>query len=174
MGEIAAQVLYVRRHLRARGSQLRGMVLMGSGEPLDNWEATISFLEAVKDPQRLGLSLRHVTLSTSGLVPGIRQLAAYGWPLNLAVSLHAPNNEIRNQLMPINKKYPRKYYCRPVMSMRRKQVDVLLMNTYTDGLNDEQEHAGKKYLLAGRLCHVNLISTILSLNCPGRPVRSRK
>jgi 23S rRNA (adenine2503-C2)-methyltransferase len=173
MGEIAAQVLYVRRHLRARGSQLRGMVLMGSGEPLDNWEATISFLEAVKDPQRLGLSLRHVTLSTSGLVPGIRQLAAYGWPLNLAVSLHAPNNEIRNQLMPINKKYPLEVLL-PACDEYAQKTGRRITYEYIliDGLNDEQEHAEQcAHLLAGRLCHVNLIpyNTVAELSWQASP-----
>lgn len=159
MGEIMAQVLYVRRTLRAQGRELKGMVLMGSGEPLDNWAATIPFLEAVQDPQRLGMSLRHLTLSTSGLAPKILQLATLGWSLNLAVSLHAPNNEVRNRLMPINKKYPLEVLlpaCDEYAQKtgRRVTYEYILI----EGVNDEKQHAKQcAHLLAGRLCHVNLI-----------------
>jgi 23S rRNA (adenine2503-C2)-methyltransferase len=157
--EIMAQVLYVKNRLAERGVALKSLVLMGSGEPLDNFAATLAFLEAVQDPKRLGMSLRHVTLSTSGLVPKIRELAAFGRPLNLAVSLHAPNNDLRDRIMPINRKYPLQdllpacdQYARD--TGRRVTYEYILM----DGLNDLPEHAAElAALLRGRLCHVNLI-----------------
>lgn len=174
MGEMMAQVLQVRRSLRTQGRELKGMVLMGSGEPLDNWDATIPFLEAVKDPQRLGMSLRHVTLSTSGLAPKILQLATFAWPINLAISLHAPNNELRNQIMPINKKYPLEVLlpaCDEYTQKtgRRINYEYILIA----GLNDEQHHAAQcAHLLAGRLCHVNLIpfNTVSELPWRASPV----
>ena len=104
--EIMAQVLQVKKILHCRGETLKSMVLMGSGEPLDNWPALQSFLQAVQDPARLGMSMRHVTISTSGLVPRINDLAKLGWPLTLSVSLHAPNDKLRSRIMPVNKKYP--------------------------------------------------------------------
>jgi 23S rRNA (adenine2503-C2)-methyltransferase len=157
--EMMAQVLYVKNTLASRGRELKSMVLMGSGEPLDNFAATISFLEAVQDPERLGMSLRHVTLSTSGLVPKIQELAAFGRPLNLAISLHAPNNVLRDKMMPINKKYPLEALLQAcdeytTMTGRRVTYEYILM----DGLNDGREHAAElAALLKGRLCHVNLI-----------------
>ena len=157
--EIMAQVLYVRNLLQRRGRKLKNMVLMGTGEPLDNWDATIAFLEAVKDPQRLAMSLRHITLSTCGLVPKILALAEKGWPLNLAVSLHAPNNKIRSRLMPINKKYPLEELlpaCDQYVTKtgRRVTYEYILLA----GINDEIRHAHElAQKLSGRICHVNLI-----------------
>ncbi|EEG76719.1 23S rRNA (adenine(2503)-C(2))-methyltransferase RlmN [Dethiobacter alkaliphilus] len=157
--EIMAQVLQVKNALRKRGKELKSLVLMGSGEPLDNFRETIAFLEAVRDPQKLAMSLRHVTLSTSGLVPKIEELAKLGWPLNLAVSLHASNNRVRDKIMPVNKTYP----LEPLLSAcdtysratgRRVTYEYILI----DRLNDKTEHAKElASLLKGRLCHVNLI-----------------
>ena len=157
--EIMAQVLQVRNLLQRKGRKLKNLVLMGTGEPLDNWTATVAFLEAVQDPQRLGMSLRHITLSTSGLVPKILALAEKGWPLNLAVSLHAPNNKIRNRLMPINKKYPIEELL-PACDLyvektgRRITYEYILLAEVNDGSQHARECA---QLLSGRICHVNLI-----------------
>ncbi|MDW7651906.1 MAG: 23S rRNA (adenine(2503)-C(2))-methyltransferase RlmN [Bacillota bacterium] len=158
-GEIMAQVLQVKHSLQKRGRELKSLVLMGSGEPLDNFTETMSFLEAVEDPDRLGMSLRHVTLSTSGLAPKIRELAAAGRPLTLAVSLHAPNNVLRNKIMPINRKYPLEALLAAcdefaAVTGRRITYEYILI----DGVNDKPEHAAElAALLKGRLSHVNLI-----------------
>ena len=158
-GEIALQLLVAKRLLQEENRKLKSMVLMGTGEPLDNFDATVTFLEAVSDQERLGMSLRHVTLSTCGLVPKILELAKTGWPLNLAVSLHASNNELRNRIMPINKKYPLEKLlvaCDQYASLtgRRVTYEYILI----DGLNDEPRFAKELAgLLKGRLCHVNLI-----------------
>lgn len=159
-GEITAQLLTVRKIVQSQGRALKNIVLMGSGEPLDNWIATKLFLEAVRDPERLGMSLRHVTLSTSGLVPKIIELTQLGWPLNLAVSLHAADNKTRSRIMPINKKYPLEILIRACdhyakSSGRRITYEYILL----DGVNDDPHQAKElAKLLKGRLCHVNLIS----------------
>lgn len=157
--EIMAQVLHVKQSLHVRGEELKGLVLMGAGEPLDNFDATVEFLKAARDPERLGMSLRHITLSTAGLVPGIRKLAAFGWPLTLAVSLHAPNNALRDRIMPINKKYPLDVllpacddYARA--TGRRITYEYIMIAAVNDGPEQARELAG---LLRGKLCHVNLI-----------------
>ncbi|NLM53034.1 MAG: 23S rRNA (adenine(2503)-C(2))-methyltransferase RlmN [Firmicutes bacterium] len=158
-GEIALQLLLAKKVLLAAKRKLKSMVLMGTGEPLDNFNAVVAFLEAVSDRERLGMSLRHVTLSTCGLVPKILELAKHRWPLNLAVSLHASNNKLRNRIMPINKKYPLEELldaCDQYASLtgRRVTYEYILI----DGLNDEPRNAKELAgLLKGRLCHVNLI-----------------
>jgi 23S rRNA (adenine2503-C2)-methyltransferase len=157
--EIMAQVLQVKKLLSGRGETLRSMVLMGTGEPLDNWTALISFLSAVHDPLRLGMSMRNVTISTSGLVPRILDLAKRGWPLTLSVSLHAPNDKLRARIMPVNKKYPLSVLipaCREFAEATGRKVtfEYILIS----GLNDGENHARElSALLRGLLCHVNLI-----------------
>jgi len=148
---------------------------MGSGEPLDNYEAVVLFLEAVQDPGRLGMSLRHVTLSTCGLAPRLRRLAELGRPLNLAVSLNAPNNALRNRLMPINRRYPLEELLAACdeyakKTGRRVTYEYILI----DGVNDQPEHAAQ---LAGRPAHVNLIrfNAISELGFkPGAPAAARE
>ncbi|MCR3922758.1 MAG: 23S rRNA (adenine(2503)-C(2))-methyltransferase RlmN [Firmicutes bacterium] len=175
-GEIMAQVLQVRRILRTRGRELKSMVLMGSGEPLDNWSSTVAFLEAVQDPLRLAMSLRHVTLSTSGLVPRIAALAELGWPVTLAVSLHAPTNLVRDRVMPINKKYPLEVLlpaCDNYANKtgRRVTYEYILI----ENLNDDDQHASElATLLSGRLCHVNLIPYNAIAELPWKPSSQEK
>ena len=157
--EIMAQVLLVKNRLLQRGQELNNFVLMGSGEPLDNYEAVVEFLEAVQDRERLGMSLRHVTLSTAGLAPKILSLAGLGRPLNLAISLNAPNNALRDRLMPVNRAYPLEQLlpaCDEYAKKTGRRVTyeyILLQN-----LNDQAEHAMElAELLTKRLAHVNLI-----------------
>ena len=157
--EIMAQVLLVKHDLWQRGKELKSIVLMGSGEPLDNYEAAVKFLEAVQDRQRLGMSLRHVTLSTSGLATSISSLAGLGRPLNLAVSLNASNNALRDKLMPINRVYPLEQLlpaCDQYTNKtgRRVTYEYILI----ENVNDRTEHALQLAdLLTDRLAHVNLI-----------------
>lgn len=157
--EIMAQVLLVKNRLLQRGRELKSFVLMGSGEPLDNYEAIAEFLGAVQDRERLGMSLRHVTLSTAGLAPKIISLAELGRPLNLAVSLNAPHNALRDRLMPVNRAYPLEQLlaaCDQYAKMTGRRVTyeyILLQN-----INDQVEHAMQlAALLRNRLAHVNLI-----------------
>ena len=100
--EILGQVAAVTRDT---GERVDGVVMMGIGEPLDNYDNVVKFLRLVSDPAGLGIGLRHISLSTCGLVPGIKKLADEGLPVTLSVSLHATNDEKRSELMPVNKKY---------------------------------------------------------------------
>ncbi|MDI6711323.1 MAG: 23S rRNA (adenine(2503)-C(2))-methyltransferase RlmN [Thermoanaerobacterales bacterium] len=155
-GEIYDQVLAVRR---CEGEQATHIVLMGIGEPLDNLAAVLVFLENVSAPYGLGISPRRITLSTCGLVPRIRDLASYRLGLTLAVSLHAPNNELRDRLVPINRWYPLEELipaCRDYARAtgRRVTFEYALIK----GVNDSDGHALQLgALLKGILGHVNLI-----------------
>jgi 23S rRNA (adenine2503-C2)-methyltransferase len=102
--EIVAQVYTVKVKM---GAAVRNVVFMGMGEPLDNLDNVMQAIAVLSDQRGLDIALRHITLSTVGLAPGIRRLAAQGWPqLKLAVSLNASNDEMRNRLMPVNRRHP--------------------------------------------------------------------
>ncbi len=171
-GEIVAQVLHFARETRPPNSQppISNIVLMGMGEPLANYAATRQAIATLTDERGYNLGARRITLSTVGLVPGIRRLAGEGLPVNLAVSLHAAEDELRSRLVPINRRYPlaelmaavREYIAR---TGRRVTFEYALIA----GVNDAPEQARALVrLLAGTLCHVNLIP----LNpTPGSPLR---
>lgn len=155
-GEIYDQVLGMQQD---SGERISHLVIMGSGEPLDNYGATLAFIRNIAAPYGLNIGYRHITVSTCGLVPGIKKLAMEKLPLTLAVSLHAPNDSLRDYLVPINKKYPLKELvtaCRDYAreTGRRISFEYALI----EGLNDSGEHAQELCgILSGLLCHVNLI-----------------
>jgi 23S rRNA (adenine2503-C2)-methyltransferase len=135
------------------------VVLMGMGEPMHNYRNVWSALRRLTDADAFGLGARHITLSTVGLVPMIDRMADEGLQINLAVSLHAPNDELRNQLAPINQRYPldellaavRRYIAK---TKRRVTFEYALMA----GINDSQPLALElAHKLQGLLCHVNVI-----------------
>ena len=135
------------------------VVLMGSGEPLDNYDQVTRFLRLLREPEGIRLSLRNVSLSTCGLVPEMKRLAEEDLPVTLCVSLHAPNDEIRRQLMPIANRYSIAEIldaCR--FYLRKTGRRVIFEYALTEGINSGEEQARE---LAGRLrgmqCHVNLI-----------------
>ena len=105
-GEMVAQVLYVQRDLDKQEDRLSHIVVMGTGEPFDNYEHVMNFLSTVNHDRGLGIGARHITISTCGVVPKIYEFAKEHTQYNLAISLHAPNNELRDRLMPINRAYP--------------------------------------------------------------------
>jgi len=139
--------------------KISNIVLMGSGEPFDNYDEVMKFIKIVNNPYGLGIGSRHITISTCGIVPKIYQFADEKLQVNLSISLHAPNDELRTQLMPINKAYPLeelmkacKYY---IEKTRRR---VTFEYSLIEGVNDKKEHAYQLAdLLKGMLCHVNLI-----------------
>lgn len=155
-GEMLAQVALVRRD---SGIRVSNVVIMGIGEPLDNYDNLIRFLHQVNDPDGLNVGMRHISVSTCGVVPEMLKFTDEGLPVTLSVSLHAPNDVIRRRLMPIARRYPLKellaacrYHTRK--TGRRISVEYALL----DGVNDQPEHAGElASLLKGLLCHVNLI-----------------
>jgi 23S rRNA (adenine2503-C2)-methyltransferase len=158
-GEIIGQVLLALEENRAALRPQTNVVLMGQGEPLLNYEFVMSALRILLDPEGVGLSPRHVTLSTSGIVPGIERMAAEPVRPKLAISLNASTDEQRDAVMPINRKYPlgmlldacHRY---PLRTWERLTFEYVLLG----GTNDTPEDARRlARLLAGMRCKVNLI-----------------
>jgi len=144
---------------RDSGRKISSVVMMGIGEPLDNFENVLRFLELVSDENGINLSLRHLSLSTCGLVERIYDLAEHRLGLTLSVSLHAPNDEIRSRTMPVNRRYPVdtllkacRYYAE--QTHRRISFEYALIHGVNDSEKDAKELASR---LKGLLCHVNLI-----------------
>lgn len=157
-GEMLGEVLLANRFLGEKG-HVGHIVLMGSGEPLDNYENTVRFLRLLNDPGGLNLSLRNVSLSTCGLVPQIERLMGEGLPITLSISLHAPNDQIRRQIMPVANVYPMDDLMRAVRAyVERTGRRVVFEYALIDRLNSLPEHARELARLVRALqCHVNLI-----------------
>lgn len=170
-GECVAQIAYCAADLAALGQRLSNVVFMGMGEPLANSAATLGAVAPLVDPSGTGLSPRRVTVSTVGVVPGIRRLAASGLGVRLAVSIHAPNDELRRQLVPIDDVYPLADLlaaCRAYQeaSGRRITFEYVLI----DGWNDQPAHArALARRLRGLRAHVNLIPLNPTPGCELRP-----
>ncbi len=158
-GEIVEQALWYARLLEARSERLSNIVLMGMGEPLHNYDATLQAIDTLTSPQGLGIGQRHITLSTVGLVPAIRRFAADGRQVGLAVSLHAATDAEREALLPINKRWPLADLmdaCQDyiLQTGRRITFEWALIAGETD--TDDQAHA-LGALVRGMKCHVNAI-----------------
>ncbi len=155
-GEILDQVIFTAKNENVRISNI---VLMGIGEPLDNYDEVLKFLKNVNNENGLNIGYRHISLSTCGIVDKIERLAEEKIPLTLSVSLHAPNDEIRQSIMPVAKKYPYdelidcvKRYINT--TTRRVSFEYTLINGVNDTSVCARELSGR---LKGMLCHVNLI-----------------
>lgn len=157
-GEMLSEVLLANRYLGDKG-KVGHIVLMGSGEPLDNYDQVVRFLRLVNNENGLNISLRNISVSTCGLVPMIRKLSEEGLPITLSISLHAPNDTIRPQIMPVAKVYP----LSELMSAVRDYVRdtgrrVVFEYAMIDKLNSSPAHARElASLLRDLQCHVNLI-----------------
>lgn len=155
-GEILNQVLFAQKDI---GERISNIVMMGIGEPLDNYDNVIKFLHNVNHPDGINIGYRHISLSTCGLVPKIYELAKENIPITLSVSLHAPNNEIRSSIMPVNKKYPIEELikaCREYIKTTTRRISFEY--SLISGVNDSAENADElAALLKGMLAHVNLI-----------------
>ncbi|GEL76401.1 23S rRNA (adenine(2503)-C(2))-methyltransferase RlmN [Tenuibacillus multivorans] len=177
-GEIVEQIMNVQHHLDERGDQERvsHIVVMGIGEPFDNYNNTLDFLRIVNDQNGLSIGARHITVSTSGLVDKIYQFADENLQVNLALSLHAPNNDLRTQIMKINKAFPLEklmpaidYYLEK--NNRRITFEYILL----DDVNDHVEEANQLVDLLKDKRHLSYVNLI-----PYNPVadhpyeRSRK
>ena len=154
--EMLDQVLFTQLD---SGQPVSHIVLMGIGEPLDNFDNVMRFLELVNSENGMNISMRHISLSTCGLVPKIDELAERKLQISLAISLHGPSNEIRERIMPVNKAYPieelleacRRYFA---ATSRRIHFEYAMI----DGVNDRPEHAKQLLkLLKGLPAHVNMI-----------------
>jgi 23S rRNA (adenine2503-C2)-methyltransferase len=175
-GEIIDQVLYFARRLQdnskgREGERVDNIVFMGMGEPLANYNAVWQAIEMLNSKDGFGLSARSMTVSTAGLIPGIKHVAGEKLQVGLAISLHAPDDKLRNQLVPVNKKYPlaelipacREYFAQ---TGRRVSFEYALFDGVNDSLSQAQSLAD---LLHGLNCHVNLITANSTANQTLRP-----
>ncbi len=159
-GEIVAQVLVGKLWLNSHGKgEVTNLVYMGMGEPLANYENVMQSLRVVNSADGLNIGQRRITVSSCGLVPQIRRFADEETEIGLAISLHAPNDELRSRIMPVNKRYPLAellaacdYYTEK--TRRRISYEYALLQGVNDGREQALELAG---LLGGRLAHINLI-----------------
>lgn len=157
--EIVEQVVLINHHLLEVGERVSHIVFMGMGEPLENYEAVIRALKIFIDPEQFGFSPRKITVSTVGVVPSIRRLMEEGMKVNLALSLHAPNQHIRKKVVP----YARKFPFEEVLKSARDYAsftkrDLTYEYVLLDGINDQEEHANELASLLKRdQCIVNLI-----------------
>lgn len=154
--EILDQVLFAGMD---SGMKISSIVLMGTGEPLDNYDNVIKFLRLVSHPEGLNIGMRHISLSTCGLVPRIYDLAKLDMQLTLSISLHAPTNAIRSTIMPVNNKYPVEELmqaCRDYFDATGRRISFEY--AMISGVNDSDFCANALCdLLRGMVCHVNLI-----------------
>ena len=155
-GEIVTQVLQVEEDINER---ITHVVIMGIGEPFDNYDEVIKFCKIINDPKGLAIGSRHITISTCGIIPKIREFSDLNMQINLAISLHAPNDELRSEIMPINKAYPLKDLIKEIKKYvektnRRVTFEYILLKN----VNDKEQHAKElAKLLKGINCYVNLI-----------------
>ncbi|MFD0959386.1 23S rRNA (adenine(2503)-C(2))-methyltransferase RlmN [Paenibacillus chungangensis] len=158
-GEIVAQVVTAQQMLDATEERVSSIVIMGSGEPFENYDATLAFLRIMIHEKGLHIGQRHITVSTSGIVPSMYKFADENTQINLALSIHAPNDKLRSKLMPVNRRFPFEDVmeaCRYYLAKtgRRITFEYALIG----GVNDRPEHAEElAEVLKDLLCHVNLI-----------------
>jgi len=158
-GEMVEQTVNAARRAGELGRPLTNLVMMGMGEPLQNYAETMKFVGILNDPKGFNFGARRITISTSGIVPKIDALAEEPYQVNLAVSIHAPNDALRDTLVPINRRWPVEELIAAVdryiaKTSRRVSFEYALMGGINDGDETARELA---QLLRGRLCHVNLI-----------------
>ena len=154
--EIVEQILVIEQDLQIR---LNSVVVMGIGEPLDNYDEIVRFIKIINDAKGLQIGARHITVSTCGLVPKIYELAHLPIQINLAISLHAPNDELRSRLMPVNKVYSisllkQTIYDYLQVTSRRVTIEYVMLNKVNDSIECAKELA---HLFRGMNIYVNLI-----------------
>ena len=154
--EMVLQILQVEEDIHERISHV---VIMGIGEPFDNYDNFVDFIKIINNPKGIALGSRHITVSTCGIIPKIREFATLPFQVNLAISLHASNDTLRSSIMPINKAYPLKDLIKEIKyyiskTNRRVTFEYIML----DGINDKLENAVElSNLLSGMNCYINLI-----------------
>ncbi len=160
--EMLAQITTAQKDNNIRISNI---VMMGMGEPLDNFDNSARFLQLVSDEKGLNIGLRHISLSTSGVVSGIKKLAELNMPITLSISLHAPDDKIRSEMMPVNKKWNISALldaCREYQKVTTRRISFEY--ALIEGVNDDDYCADElARILKGIMCHINLI--------PANPVK---
>jgi len=157
--ELVGQVLVMNSLLAEKDEHITHIVVMGTGEPFDNYDNVLDFIKIMNNPKSLAIGARHITVSTCGLVEGIKKYAHEGMQTNLAISLHAPNNELRNEIMRVNRAYPLEKVMEAVRyyekeAGRRVTFEYIMLKDK----NDTIEHAKQLVeLIKGTLAYVNLI-----------------
>jgi 23S rRNA (adenine2503-C2)-methyltransferase len=174
-GEIIEQVMCSSTLLVSENKRLTNVVLMGMGEPLLNYDAVLSAIQALNDPEGFNMGMRRFTISTVGIVPGIRRFTKENTQINLALSLHAAEDQLRSRIVPINKKYPIAEVLAAcdeylALSNRRVTIEWALIQSVNDG--PEQAHKLAS-LLKGKLYHVNLIQLNPVEHYPGLPAEDK-
>ena len=172
ISEMVLEVLTIEREIKER---IGNVVVMGIGEPFDNYENLVKFLNIITCPKGIDLGSRKITVSTCGLVPKIKEFALLNTQVNLAISLHAPNDKIRNELMPINKAYNIEklmeaidYYIKE--TNRRVTIEYIILNNINDSKDNAKELA---HLLKNKLVYVNLIPYNSTSSSYERSAKSR-
>lgn len=154
--EMVSQLLMIEEE---SGERISSVVLMGIGEPLDNYDNMIAFISIINHPKGIQIGARHITVSTCGLIPKIKELMKFPLQVNLALSLHSSNNELRNQLMPVNKVYNLTEVIATIKEYithtnRRVTLEYVMLNMVNDKIEDAKELA---FLIRGMNVYVNLI-----------------
>lgn len=154
--EIVEQILLIEEDLNER---IDSVVIMGIGEPFDNYDNIISFIKIINDPFGLAIGARHITVSTCGLIPKIKEFSNLDLQVNLAISLHAPNNDLRSKIMPVNKAYPLEDLIKVLKGYinktnRRVTIEYVMLKEVNDSVENALELA---HLLKGMNVYVNLI-----------------
>lgn len=159
VAEVVEQALHIDRFLKERGERVSHIVFMGMGEPMENYDTLVRAIEVLNSPDGLNISQRRITVSTVGVVEGIRKLAEEQFKVNLVLSLHAPNHHIRKKIIPYARKYPLEEIMLAMDDYAAAtKRDITYEYTLLDGINDKEEHAQElAELLRGKQCTVNLI-----------------
>lgn len=157
--EIFEQVYQIDLFLHAKGERVSHVVFMGMGEPFENYENVLKVIHLLNDPIRLNISQRRMTVSTVGVVEGIRRFMKENLSVNLVLSLHAPNQHLRKKIIPFARKYPLEEILSAMIAFSKEtRRDVTYEYTLIEGINDRPEHAEElAILLKGQQCTVNLI-----------------
>lgn len=159
VGELIGQVILMNELLSEKNERVTHIVVMGTGEPFDNYDNVMDFIRIANDPKGLAIGARHITVSTCGLIHGIEKYGHEGLQTNLAISLHAPNDEIRNKIMPISKAYPIEKLIEACKNYeknagRRVTFEYIMLKDVNDSLECARELVK---LIKGTLAYVNLI-----------------
>lgn len=158
-GEIVEQVMFFARYLSESRQKLTNIVVMGMGEPFHNYEATLEAIDRLNDQRGFNFGARRFTISTVGIIPMIKKFALENRQINLAVSLHTADNNLRSELLPVNRKYPLHELldvCRFYVSTTKRRISFEW--ALIDGVNDDLQQADQLAAsISGLLCHVNLI-----------------
>lgn len=172
-GEIVEQVIKTAAELGQNGKSLTNVVFMGMGEPLNNYQPVIDAVRILNDPKGLGMGKRRFTISTVGIVPGIKRFTEENTQINLAISLHAADDVLRSSIVPINRKYPileLMAACRQYIQKTNRRITFEW--ALIDGVNDAADQARKlSKLVEGMLVHVNLIQLNPVAHYGGKPAK---